>query len=107
MVTEKKHTDNFSVLTYLEKMEEFVGFSNFDCVFYNDNHKISAESEKRYKKEEKYFVEIDKELKWKNVKFIGGDFLKKPNPDSVNKNFIRYDAEKLIDKILTKCKDEK
>lgn len=101
MVTEKNQTDNFSVINFLEKMEEYVNFSEFDIVLYNSNKKLgSLETVRRYQDEGKYFVKIDEKLEYGKVKFVGSDFLKKPNKDSVNKNFIRYDAEKLIDVIF-------
>ncbi len=100
MVTEKGHTDNFTVLEFLRKMEKFVGFSNFDYVLYNNNHDIPEDVRERYEEEGKYFVKIDDDLDYKNVKFIGGDFLKKPRKDCINKNFIRYDAGKLLSEVL-------
>ena len=100
MLTEKEQTDDFSIINFLEKLEEFIGFSDFDYVLYNTNHRVGYEIVGRYKVEGKFFVQIDDILEYKKTKFIGEDFLKKPNKDSINKNFIRYDAKKLVDVIL-------
>jgi uncharacterized cofD-like protein len=101
MVTEKNQTDGFSILTFIKKMEEYVGFSDFDVVLYNNNRILGGkETVRRYREEGKYFVDIDDNLEYGKIKFVGTDFLKKPNKDSINKNFIRYDTKKLIDIIL-------
>ena len=62
MVTEKKHTDDFTVLTFLEKMEQFGNFSDFDQVLYNTNYDIDKQIEKRYEEEGKFFIQADKKL---------------------------------------------
>ncbi len=100
MVTEKNQTTGYSVLDFLKKMEEYINYSDFDYVFYNTNQKISQNIKKKYNQEGKYFVKIDKNLKWKKAKFIGKDFLQKPSIKSKNKNFIRYSGKKLIDEIF-------
>jgi uncharacterized cofD-like protein len=107
MVTEKGQTDNFTVIDFLDQMKKFAGFSDFDYVFYNNNYKLDNKILERYKEEGKFFVKYRANDRYKKVKFIGGDFLLKPKIDCQNKNFIRYDAKKLLKKVFEVLKYEK
>lgn len=100
IVTEKNQTDNFNVVNFLEKLEKISGFSDFDYVLYNDNYLLEdGDVEKRYLDEGKFFVKREFGNNYNNVKFIGADFMLKPDKDD-KKHLIRTDAEKIIDKIL-------
>lgn len=100
MLTEKKQTDEFTVLDFQKKLQKYINFSDFDYIFYNTNHKVSKKIKDRYDKEGKFFVKIDEKLSYKKTIFIGSDFTIKPDKDSVNKNFIRYDAKKVLDRVF-------
>ena len=98
------HTDNFTVLDFVEKMEKFIKKDIFDFVVYNT--KLPAKSLLKKYIDEGEPVFWDKLPKFSKGKFIGEKLLaekrqKKMKGDILRRSFIRHDSDKLAKVIMS------
>ncbi len=101
IIGEKNQGEEATVLDFIKAMDKYVNFSDFDFVLYNQNNKVDNQKVlEKYQAVGGDLIIKDKKLEWKNIKFIGGDFLKKPKSKFKNKNLIRHDGIKIVRKIL-------
>ena len=92
------HTDDFSVVDYLELIEKYIGERVIDMVIYN-KEKPNPLLAKRYAKEGDA-VRTGNLRKRPDVRFIGRELLAHKLPrrakgDNIRRSFIRHDSEKL------------
>ena len=99
LMTKDGHTDNFSVIDYLEVLENYLGSNTIDFVIYN-NEKPNEALIKKYSHEGEHLVRANKLKRYPKVKFIGAKLLAKKiyrqkRGDKLKRNLIRHDSEKL------------
>jgi len=99
LMTKAGHTDNFSVVDYLEALENYLGGNVIDCVIYN-NEKPGETLIKKYSHEGEHLVRASNLRLYPKVKFIGAKLLankisKPQKGDKLKRTLIRHDSEKL------------
>jgi len=99
LMTKAGHTDNFSVVDYLEVLEIYLGGNVIDYVIYN-NKKPSDALIKKYSFEGEHLVRVSKLKLYPKVKFISAKLLANKLPkmqkgDKLKRTLIRHDSEKL------------
>ena len=107
LMTKSGHTDNFSVIDYLEVLEHHLGGNTIDCVIYN-NEKPNEALIKKYSYEGEHLVRASKLKLYPKVKFIGAKMLAKKiakpqKGDTIKRTLIRHDSDKLA-KIIYEIK---
>lgn len=102
LMTKEKHTSNFGVKDFAEKLESYMG-SDLDFIIYN-NRKPDEKLIRRYAEENEHPVKIETRLP--KPKFIGGDLLSKQiaksvKGDPIRRNLIRHDSDKVAKIIVS------
>jgi uncharacterized cofD-like protein len=102
LINKPLHTNNWHVVDYLDKIEEYSGKQSIDYVLCNFKLPDASLLEK-YSEEGEYPVRIEaKRLREVRTKIIGGDFLgskifhQDPNDRLTKRTLIRHDADKVV-----------
>lgn len=101
LMTKAGHTDGWSVLSYLEHMEQYLGCP-FDYIVYNNKHP-ETRLLRRYARKGERLVQWERGLP-KN-RFLGADFISKKFPkisksDVIKRSLIRHNSDRLAEIIL-------
>jgi len=104
LMTKAGHTDNYSVVDYLETLERYLGKNSIDYAVYN-KEVPSPELIKCYSQEGEHVVRAAKLRIYPKVKFIGANLLAKKiyrpaKGDKLKRTLIRHDSEKLAKLIV-------
>jgi uncharacterized cofD-like protein len=99
LMTKLGQTNNYTVLDFLEKIEEYLGKGVISYVIYN-RAKLGRVLIKKYLKNKEDFVELGDYRSRPDVKFISKDLLSKTlikpiKGDRVVRTLVRHDSEKL------------
>jgi len=99
LMAKSGHTEKYSVVDHVEKIEEFLGAKCIDYVIYNTK-KLNECLIKKYSKEIKYFVELGDIKKRRDIKYIGENLLaskiyKQMVGDKLKRTLIRHDSDKI------------
>ena len=105
LMTKLGQTKDYTVLGFLEKIEEYLGRGVIDFVLYN-NAKLEKQLIKKYLKNKENFVELGNYKARPDVKFIGRDLLSKKiakpiKGDKLDRTLVRHDSDRVA-KIIFK-----
>jgi uncharacterized cofD-like protein len=99
LMTKLGHTDGFTVVDFLDKIESHLGRRSIDFVVYNQQQPEESLL-RRYARQGEYPVELGDTGKHKQVEFVGAKLLSKTVPvqkkgDPIKRTLIRHDSAKL------------
>jgi len=108
LMTKPGHTDQFTVINFIETLEKYIGDDVIDYVIYNkevpENFLL-----KKYARQGEYFVQIGDLTTKPKVKFIGQKLLNKKiyqptEGDLLSRTLIRHNSDKLAKTIINLLK---
>jgi uncharacterized cofD-like protein len=107
LMTKFGQTNHFTVSDFILEIEKYLGKNVLDYVIYN-TQKPNQKALLSYKKENEFFVNVDKDNFKNNYKYIPENLLsqkifKKTKGDALKRSLIRHDPVKLAKAILN-CK---
>lgn len=99
LMTKPGHSDNYSVVDYLNLLESYLGKKSIDTVIYNTS-KPSKELLNKYARQGECFVELGNLPKNIRTKFIGAPLLskkklKQQKGDIMKRTLIRHDSDEI------------
>ena len=99
LMTKIGQTNNFTVLSFLEEIEKYLGKGMVDTVIYN-KHRLNNQLIKKYLKNKEDFVEKGDLPSRTDVQFIGGNLISKKiiktaKFDKVPRTLVRHDSDKI------------
>jgi len=104
LMNKKGHTDNFTILNYVEEIEKYLGNNIINYVIYN-KEKPSNILLNKYRKKGEYFVSPGNinnrsDIKFIFKKLISQNIIKQKKEDRINRSLFRHNSDKLAKIII-------
>ncbi len=101
LMTKTGHTDDFTIIDYLNELEKYISANIIDIVIYN-KERPAQHLIKRYAREGEHFIKPGDLGSKKNINFVGRKILshriyKQNKGDKIKRTFVRHDSSKIAD----------